>query len=144
MNFLISKYVKKEKKRLYACFFDLHKAYDSINRVRLFYLLLKNFSIGGNFLSTLQNIYDVNNIFVKVSGGLTDPFFTTTGLKQGDVLSPILFNLFLNDLPNIFDHQCDPVTIGNESTNALIWADDSLVLSTSSDGLKRAIQKTAA
>ena len=142
VKFLISKYVKKQKKKLYACFFDLHKAFDSLNRIRLFYGLLSDFKIGGDFLSILQNIYDGYLMYVKVNGGLTEPFLTTVGVKQGDVLSPILFNMFINGLPNIFDPECDPVTINNETTNVLIWADDSMVLSTSVSGLKRAIFKT--
>ena len=40
-----------------------------------------------------------NQMFVKVDGGLTKPFYTTTGFKQGCVFSPMLFNSYINKLP---------------------------------------------
>ena len=57
-----------------------------------------NYGIGGNFLKILINNYEENGIFVKRSQGLTQPIRTTTGVKQGCVLSPLCFNLFIYNL----------------------------------------------
>ena len=38
-------------------------------------------------------------MFVKLDDGLTQPFVTTIGLKQGCIFSPLLFNLFVNNPP---------------------------------------------
>ena len=81
-------------------------------------------------------------MFVKVSAFLTQPFTTTLGVKQGCVLSPMIFNLFINDLPDQFDDQCDPVFLGDHPVHALMFADDVVILSQSAAGLRRAIQKT--
>ena len=67
---------------------------------------------------------------------------TTTGVKQGCVLSPILFNLFINKLPEVFDDTCDPVLLNEEKLSILMWADDVLVPSLSAKGLQQAINKT--
>ena len=142
LKFLIDKYVKQKKQKLYACFVDLKKAFDTISRVRLFYKLLVNFGVGGKFLGVLQDIYRNNKIHVKIGNGLTEGFQTTTGVKQGDNLSSLCFNLFINDLPGIYDDQCDPVDIGGELCSILLWCDDSLLLSTSPGGLQRAIDLT--
>ena len=93
---LFDKYVKHQGKHLYACFVDIKKAFDTVSRTKLFYTLVKDYSIGGNFLKILQQIYSENKIFIKVSGGLIPSFNTTIGVKQGCVFSPILFNLFIN------------------------------------------------
>ena len=79
---------------------------------------------------------------MQVAGGLTKPFVTTTGFKQGCVFSPLLFNLYINKLPTVYDVQCDPVYLGNEPVPCLMWADDCVVMSTSQVGLQRSITKT--
>ena len=81
-------------------------------------------------------------IFVKTGGGITEPFKTTTGVKQGCVLSPCIFNLFINKIPEIYDQTCDLLTFSGTPLPALIWADDLVCFSLSSTGLKNAINKT--
>ena len=97
VKFLIDKYVKQRKKYLYTCFVDLCRAFDTVPRNRLFYSLLKDYSIGGKFLKLLQEMYKNNKIFVKLSDGLLKPFTTTISVKQGCVFSPILFNLYIGN-----------------------------------------------
>ena len=81
-------------------------------------------------------------MYVKLTSGLTQPFVTTVGVKQGCVLSPMIFNLFINDLPDQFDDLCDPVVIADHKVQSLMFADDVMVLSESANELKRAINIT--
>ena len=81
-------------------------------------------------------------MFVKLSSGLTKPFKTTMGVKQGCVLSPLIFNLFISDLPDQYDDGCDPLLLGDNQVQALMFADDVMLFSQSSNGLKRAINIT--
>ena len=141
-RFFIEKYALNGKKKLYACFFDLKKAFDTVDRTILLYKLISKYHIGGSFLKLLQEMYQNNQMYVKLSSGLTQPFLTTMGVKQGCVLSPLIFNLFINDLPDQFDDQCDPVLISNRRVQALMFADDVMVVSKSAKGLKRAINIT--
>ena len=83
VRFLIDKYVNCQGKKMFACFVDLQKAYDTVPRVKLFHSLLKNYSIGGKFLRILQQIYKNNQVYIKLSDGLLQPFQTTIGVKQG-------------------------------------------------------------
>ena len=73
---------------------------------------------------------------------MLQPITTTIGVKQGCGLSPLLFNIFINKLPEIFDPTCDPVKIGSSDLNCLLWADDLVILSTSGTGLQNSIDKT--
>ena len=141
VKFLPDKYVKQQGKYLYTCFVDLRKAFDTVPRIKLFYSLLHDYSIGGKFLKFLQEIYTENQIFVKLSDGLLQPFTTTTGVKQGCVFSPTLFNLFINKICEIFDESCKPVKINNVNVSCLLWADDLLLFSETAEGLQNAINK---
>ena len=87
----------------------------------------------------LQDIYLKNQVFVKVSEGLCQPFYTTVGVLQGEANSPLLFNMFINQISEIFDESCDPVQIYNQNQSCLLWADDLFVVSTSEKGLQNAI-----
>ena len=89
-----------------------------------------------------MQIYTDHKVFVRVAGGLLQPITTTIGLKQGCCLSGLLFNLFVNKLPSIFDASCDPVSILDETMSCLLWADDLLIMSRSPQGLQNAINKT--
>ena len=65
----------------------------------------------------------------------------TKGLKQGDNLSPILFNIYINDLPeNISQGKTDPVYLLDQELNCLLWADDLILLSRSPEGLQQCVR----
>ena len=85
---MIDKYVNKNGGKIYSCFVDLHKALDTVPRVKLFYKLLTEYSIGGKYLKILQEIYKENKVYVKVKEGLLQPFETTIGVKQGVFFHP--------------------------------------------------------
>ena len=129
IKYLIDKVVKGQKKKLYACFVDIKKAFDFTNRQLLFYKLLSEYNVGGNFLKLLQSLYNNHEVHIRLSRGLLQPITTTIGVKQGCGLSPLLFNLFINKLPDIYDGSCDPVKIGDLDLNSLLWADDLVILS---------------
>ena len=67
VRFLIDKYVNQSGGRLYACFVDLKKCYDSVPRIKLFYTLLKKYKIGGNFFKIIMETYRNNKVFIKLS-----------------------------------------------------------------------------
>ena len=68
-----------------------------------------------------------------------DPIKSTLGLKQGCPLSPMLFNLYIDDIKEIFDDQCDPVTVHDLQLNHFLYADDLALLSLSQSGLQRCL-----
>ncbi|WP_419592448.1 RNA-directed DNA polymerase, partial [Thiolapillus sp.] len=84
-------------RKLYVAFIDFEKAFDSINRNLLWPILLKN-GIKGKLFRCIKSMY--NNVKARVRCGakLTEYVNCTAGVKQGDVCSPILFCLFINEL----------------------------------------------
>ena len=92
---LVNKYVTDKKgKKLYACFIDFKKAFDSVWHEGLF-RKLENSGINGNFLSLLKTISSKTKCAVKVNNKTTNYFKYEKGVPQGYPLSPILFNLYM-------------------------------------------------
>jgi hypothetical protein len=84
---LINKYLHKLKIKLYVCFVDFKKAFDSIDRNALFQKI-ENKGIGGNFLKLIKDMYSNTLYSCKFGDSYSEPFLTTLGVKQGDSLSP--------------------------------------------------------
>ncbi len=124
--FLFQKYVKNKKSRIYTAFIDLRKFFDSINRKCLLYKLI-NCGITGKIYQVIKHAYEMPQFCVKTKYGLTEYFSSTTGVKQGCILSPALSNIFQNDLHECFNKNCDPVILGDIDINSLAWADDLVV-----------------
>ena len=83
-----------KKLSTFAAFIDFSKAYDRIDRELLWHKLSK-IGISGRFLASLQSLYKNVECTVRVNGQQTDWFDVNWGLKQGCILSPMLFNLFI-------------------------------------------------
>ena len=128
--------------KLYACFVDFAKAFDSVLHSVLLYKLCK-IGISGLFYNVIKNMYMDNFIHVKLDRYLTDAFSPSVGVRQGDNLSPNLFKIFINDLPSLFDSSDDQVSLNGIDFSCLLYADDLLLLSTSSKGLQNCIDKLA-
>lgn len=124
----------RSNKYIFVCFVDLKKAFDSINREALFYKISK-MGITSKYLNLLNSIYSDVQYSVKLSTGITESFASNVGVKQGCILSPLLFNLFMNDLPDTIQ-DFDPVQLGNSDTNVLMYADDLILMSESKEGLQ--------
>lgn len=127
---IIAKVVKKNKRKLYAVFIDFKKAYDTVDRSKLF-RRLQNVGINGIFLKNIKAMYETISYKIKLKDGYLDPIKSNLGLKQGCPLSPMLFNLYIDDVKDIFDAQCDPVTIKDTSISHFLYADDFVLVSLS-------------
>ena len=138
---LIRKYCHKNKSRIYSCFIDFSKAFDTIPRDILFKKLL-NFKITGNFFNIIKNIYSNDQACIKIGSELSEFFTVNQGVRQGCVLSPLLFNLFLSDLPKKLEQSSGKLKLDSTEINSLIWADDIILLAENESKLKELLAIT--
>ena len=88
---------KTRKKPLYVCYIHLNKGFDYLNRDALI-LKLQQRNVDGKFLNTIKFMFLKSNSRVKWNGKISKPIKNRYGVMQGGVLSPKLFNEFLQDL----------------------------------------------
>ena len=135
----IAETYKSNNKKVFATFVDLRGAFDTVWREGLFYKLWEN-KFPPRILKIILSMYQDPSCRIKFKQGLSRKFVSKCGVKQGDVLSPILFNLYINDLiSNLNQGQVSPVTIGDVSINSLLYADDIILLSSTQEGLQNAL-----
>ena len=139
---VVKKYVTIGKGKLYTCFVDFKKAYDSVWHKGLFFKMRKN-NLSGKLLDLIIDIYKKTKCSVKVKDSCTDFFEYTRGVRQGCPLSPILFNIYVSDLFKIINenNETDICLNGNDPINALMYVDDLVLLSDIKEGLQKQIDK---
>ena len=130
---------------MYSCFVDFSKAFDSIPRDILFEKLISK-GIKGKVFNLIKNIYVHEKCKVKIGGYLSETFDVNQGVRQGCILSPLLFNIFISDLPELLDTPENmPAKIdNNKNISCILWADDLVMLSESEDGIRKMLEKLEA
>ena len=97
---------------------------------------LKKLGINGLLFRNIEAMYQKTEYLTKYKNGHLDPIISNVGLKQGCPLSPMLFNLYIDDVINIFDEKCDPVIFQEKALSHFMYADDLVLLSSSETGLQ--------
>ena len=153
LHVLIAIYTKVLKKKLYCCFVDYSKAFDSVPRVHLWYKLL-TCGINGKILKVIKGLYSSAKSSIKQNNCFGVFFNCEIGVRQGDNLSPLLFALYLNDLQeflskayNGLQNSCkliqdwvqDEDTIVYLKLFTILYADDTVIFAESRSELQAAL-----
>ena len=123
---LVQKYCSRKGGRFYTIFVDFSKAFDTIPHALLFYQLATK-GVHGKVLKVLRSMYSSLQSCVRTQQGLTDFLNCSRGTRQGCMLSPFLFSLYVGELVQMFeDAQCEGVYIDENVPNItnLLFADD--------------------
>ena len=129
-------------KDLFACSVDLEKAYDRIPRDKLWKVLREYAGVNSQLLRAIKSFYCRPEVFVRVNGKQSKPFYEGVGLRQGCVWSPLFFIVYMNWIDK-YSQADEFATIGNCKISRLLFADDLFPLSTAESGLQRALNSFA-
>lgn len=134
------KLAKRKRRPLAGAFVDMAKAFDTVPH-RLIEASLKRRGLDVTIINLIINMYKGSNSRITAADGRTAKIFLRLGVKQGDPLSPILFNLSIDPLLYALDEYGKGIEVGSDFTvTSLAYADDLLILSDSWEGMKRNLE----
>ncbi|NQX84229.1 MAG: reverse transcriptase family protein, partial [Mycoplasmataceae bacterium] len=113
-------FTEKVPKAVLSIFLDLKKAFDTVNHDILL-KKLEYYGIQGCENTWFQNYLSGRTQFVDINGVASNPLDISCGVPQGSILGPILFLIYINDLPNVVEFL------------TLLFADDTTFQYTHSD-----------
>ncbi len=122
----------------YLCFLDISKAYDRCWRDGLWYRLL-HAGVHGKMWRVLRDLYRAVRSRIIVNDRITPAFDTDLGVRQGAVLSPALFSLFMSEVVEEWRRLGIGVKIGSRTIAGLLYADDVVLIADSIEQLHVAL-----
>ncbi|KAL5272263.1 hypothetical protein ACHWQZ_G000471 [Mnemiopsis leidyi] len=134
----IEKYVTKNKGRLFSCFVDYAKAFDTVCREALLYKLWK-MNIRGRFFDCMEYMYTHSTAKIKLLNKLSEKIDVLCGTEQGHPMSPELFKCFVHQLSedlNSLEGVEVPV-LNTVQVTHLLWADDLILLALNRESLQK-------
>lgn len=126
---------KRQKLSTFVAFIDFRKAYDSVNR-QLLWRKLWDVGVRGRMFSALRSLYTDCLYSVRLNGHMTEWMEASSGLRQGCILSPLLFNLYVNDLAVVIENANRGIPVGEGRVSILMYADDIALLSEDANDLQ--------
>jgi sorting nexin-29 len=123
LRILCEKY-QQHQQDLYHVFIDFKKAFDRVWHAAL-WATMNYYNINANLIRTIQNLYEKASSAIYLNGEIGEWFRTTVGVRQGCLLSPILFNIFLERImTDALENHQGTVSIGGRTITNLRFADD--------------------
>src|SRR5215469_5652612 len=145
MKGLCEKYREKGKE-IYLGFMDLEKAYDRIDREAL-WRVVRKYGVNGRLMTALKSFYVNSRAIVKVGGWMGEMFDVKVGLRQGCVMSPWLFNVYMDSIVSEVKRECVEEGLNLQSErgglhwrmNMLLYADDTVLMGETEESLQRLV-----
>ena len=130
------------RKRLYTCFVDFKKAFDTICRDLLLHKL-QSLGIKGRFFKCLEYMYTNSKARLKIMNKMSEVFDILQGTEQGHPMSPELFKIYIHELSTkINELKCINTPMLNSiSVSHLLWADDLVLIALDGKSLQYMINE---
>ena len=135
----VIEYYKSLNSAVFLCYLDASKAFDKVNNWKLFEKLI-NKNIPYVIVRLLMVWYSTQRFYVSWGNALSNSFKVTNGVRQGGILSPILFNMFIDELSVSLNAANIGCHINSLPVNHLFYADDSVLIAPSPQALQNLIR----
>ena len=106
---------------LFMIFLDLKKAYDTLDRTQAI-RILEGYGVGPRLIQIIKNIWEGDTMVTKQAGYFGRPFRAKRGVRQGDILSPMIFNIMMDAVIRYWESEEQ-----EENRNVQFYADDGLL-----------------
>ena len=141
LRMLCEKY-RNHQKYIFHNFIDFKKAFDRVWHDGLWHTL-ENYKIGKRITMLIKGLYEQAKSTVMVNNDYSSWFTSNLGEKQGCILSPMLFNLFLERImTDALEGHISKIKCGGLQISNLRFADDIDVIAGSEEELRGSIRPT--
>ncbi|XP_053380261.1 uncharacterized protein LOC128548803 [Mercenaria mercenaria] len=127
-------------KRFYSTFIDMRKCFDSVYRNALWFKMSK-LGVGGKMLTIIRSMYEHVKCRIRHGKEFSDFIEIAVGLKQGEICSPLLWSMFIEDLELYLGTRPGSGLNFDDLTLILfLYADDMVLFSDTVQGLQQSLE----
>ncbi len=119
----------RQESDVYTAYVDAIKAFDRVRHDMLFMILIDR-GLPPIVIRSLYDMYRKQKIQVVWKGYMSEAFETENGIKQGSVILPVLFTIYMDELLKVLEQSGFGCRIGVHYMGALSSADDLSLLCT--------------
>ena len=132
---IVSRYIHRGS-AVFGCFLDASKAFDLVNHEVLFQKLIDR-GLPLPVVRFLSSWYRDQQMCVRWGHSLSKSFRVSNGVRQGSVLSPVLFSVYVDSLLDSLEESSVGCYWGHQFAGALCYADDLVLLAPTASALRQ-------
>ena len=124
---------------VFVCYLDISKAFDRVNHDKLYRILDKK-GVPGYIMRIIIFWYENQLFCIKWGDTTSQSFGVSNGVRQGGILSPHFFNVYIDELSITLNDCKTGCCLNNVLLNHIMYADDMALIAPSVKGLKLLIR----
>ena len=126
---------KEHNMNVYMCFIDYKKAFDCVDHERI-WVILKEMGVPVHLIVQLQKLYTKQEATIRTEFVETDTINIGKGVRQGCILSPLLFNIYAENITREALEDWDGgISIGGRMITNLRYAEDTTLIAETKNDL---------